>query len=133
MRSVAERYLDAVGRGNIDGALSLLTPDADFLAPPGSLPVPHGVRSYLQAFEDSFPGGRFEVSNTIEAGDQVVLEGTWIGQHTGVLRLPDGQDLPPTNREVHAPFAIIFRVREGKIVACHSYWDLGGFMAQLTS
>jgi ketosteroid isomerase-like protein len=33
---------------------------------------------------------------------------------------------------VRAPFATIFRVRDGKIVAHRGYWDLAGFVAQLS-
>ena len=131
-RSIAEAYFGAVSRGNIDAALAMFTPDAEFVGPMGPLPLPDGVRSYLETFEVSFPGARFEVSNAIEEGDQVVLEGTWAGRHSGRLQLPGGPPLPPTDREVRGPFAIVFEVRDGKIAAHRGYWDLAGFMAQLT-
>lgn len=132
-RSVAEGYFDAVSRGDIDAAIEMFTPDAEFVGPMGALPIPDGVRGYLQTFDQSFPGARFEVSNAIEQGDQVVLEGTWSGKHTATLQLPDGTELPPTDREARGPFAIVFEVKGGKITAHRGYWDLAGFMAQLTS
>jgi len=98
----------------------------------GPIPVPDGLRAFLQGYEDSFPGARFEVSNAVEAGDQVAVEGIWCGKHTGGLQLPDGRTIPATHREVRAPFVTVFRVRDGKIAAHRGYWDLAGFMGQLS-
>jgi ketosteroid isomerase-like protein len=131
-RAIAEGYFQAISRGDVEGAIQCLAPNAEFIAPVGPLPVPDGVRAYLAGFEESFPGARVEINNSIEAGDQVALEAVWTGRHKGVLQLPDGRSIPPTNREVRAPFVGIFRVRDGKIVAHRGYWDLGSFMAQLT-
>jgi ketosteroid isomerase-like protein len=130
-RAVAERYFEAVSKGDIAGALACFSPDAEFIGPMGKLPFPNGVQAYFQTFERSFPGARFEVTKAIESGDDVVLEGTWIGRHTGPLQLPDGTTLPATNREVRGPFATLFTMRENTIVNHRGYWDMAGFMAQL--
>ena len=130
-RTIAEGYFQAISRGDVEGALSCFAPGAEFASPLGPLPYPEGVRAYLEGFEASFPGARVEISNAVEAGEQVALEALWIGRHTGPLRLPDGQTIPATGREARAPFAGVFRVRDGQIVAHRAYWDLAGFMAQL--
>ena len=46
--------------------------------------------------------------------------------------LPDGRKLPPTNREARAPFVTMFRFRDGKITQHRGYWDLAGFLAQIS-
>jgi steroid delta-isomerase-like uncharacterized protein len=130
-RAIAERYFHALNRGDVEGAIACFGPDAEFVSPMGPLPLPDGVRAYLQGFDLSFPRAQVAVTNAIEGGDQVALEASWSGKHTGPLQLPDGRTIPATNREVRAPFVAVFRVRDGRIVTHRAYWDLGAFMAQL--
>jgi steroid delta-isomerase-like uncharacterized protein len=131
-RAIAERYFQALDRGDVEGALACFAPAAEFASPMGTLPFPDGARAYLQGFDRSFKGARVEVTNAVESADQVALEAVWIGRHTGPLPLPDGRVLAATGREARAPFVGIFRVRDGKIVAHRAYWDLAGFLAQLS-
>jgi steroid delta-isomerase-like uncharacterized protein len=130
-QAIAEQYFQAVTSRNVDAALACFAPDAQFRTPLGPAPFPDGIRGMLHGYDSAFPGSRFEVENAVESGDQVVLEGTWIGRHTGPMQLPDGRTLPATGREVRAPFATVFRLRNGKLVAHRAYWDLASFMAQL--
>ena len=130
-REVAERYFSEQSGGNIAGALACFSPDAEFVMPAGRLPFPDGVRAYLEGFQESFPGNSFEITNVVEAGDQLAIEGFWIGKHTGPMRLPDGRTIPATNKGVRAPFVTLFRVTNGKIASHRGYWDMAGFMAQL--
>jgi ketosteroid isomerase-like protein len=130
--SIARKYFQSITNGDIAGAIACFAPNAEFQGPMGPLPIPDGLRAFLQGWEESFPGARFDVSNTIESGDDVAVEGFWVGKHTGPLRLPDGRTLPPTNREVRAPFATVFRARDGKLTAHRGYWDMAGLMSQLT-
>jgi len=128
---VARRYFDLQSNGDVEGALGLFAPDARFIAPFGELPLPEGVRGYLQGFQVSFPGNGFEVTNVIEQGEQVAIEGYWIGTHSGPMTLPDGSEMAPTNKRVRAPFVTVFQVRDGTIREHRGYWDMAGFMAQL--
>lgn len=129
---VARRYFDLAEAGDTDGALALFAGVARFVGPMGELPLPDGVRAYLESYATSFPGNRFEITNVFEAGDQVAVEGYWSGRHSGPMVLPDGSSLPPTNRQVRAPFATIFTVRDGRIIEHRGYWDMAGFIAALT-
>jgi steroid delta-isomerase-like uncharacterized protein len=130
-RDVIERYFAASEHGEVDTALATFAPGAEFMGPMGSLPFPEGVRTFLGSFASSFPNARFEVHHVIEAGDEVVVEGEWVGTHTGPLPLPDGSTLPATANKVRAPFVTLFRVHEGQITSHRAYWDMAGFMAQL--
>jgi steroid delta-isomerase-like uncharacterized protein len=130
-RQVAERYFSAVGQGNVDAALATFASDAEFRGPMGRLPVPDGIRAYLEGYVSSFPGSRFEVMHAVEAGDDVVLEGDWVGTHSGPLPLPDGNMIPPTGKDVRVPFVTVFHVERDKITAHRGYWDMAGFMGQL--
>jgi ketosteroid isomerase-like protein len=130
-RAIAESYFRALDAGDVEAALRCFAPGAEFVSPLGPLPFPDGVRAYLQGFDVSFPGARVTITNAVEAGDQVAIEALWVGKQTGPLPLPDGRTLAPTGREARAPFAGLFRVRDGRIVAHRAYWDLAGFLAQL--
>jgi steroid delta-isomerase-like uncharacterized protein len=130
-REIAERYFRSIEKGDIPAALECLAPGAEFTNPLGALPVPDGVRMMLQGYVSGFPDNRFDVKNVVESGDQVVMEGDWVGTHEGPLPLPDGSAVPATGRSVRAPFVTVFRVREGRIVSHRGYWDLAGFLGQL--
>jgi len=130
-KEVAERYFNEQTKGNIASALACFTANAEFVGPMGQLPFPDGVRAYLQGFQASFPGNRFEITNVIEAGEQVAIEGFWIGKHTGPLQLPDGTTIPATNKEVRAPFVTLLRVQNDKITSHRGYWDMAEFMSAL--
>jgi steroid delta-isomerase-like uncharacterized protein len=130
-RDVAERYFRSIEKGDVAGALQLLQPGAEFTNPLGAVPVPEGVRAMLQGYVAGFPDNRFEVKHVLEVGDQVALEGDWVGTHTGPLPLPDGNSVPATGKKVRSPFVTIFRVSEGRIASHRSYWDLAGFLGQL--
>jgi steroid delta-isomerase-like uncharacterized protein len=130
-REIAERYFRCIEKGDIGAALECLAPGAEFTNPLGAMPVPDGVRMMLQSYVVGFPDNRFEVKNVIEAGDQVAMEGDWVGTHRGPLPLPDGSSVPATGKALRSPFVTIFRVREGRIVSHRGYWDLAGFLGQL--
>ena len=130
--AIVERYFQAISSGDVAGAVACFAPGADFVGPMGPVPVPAGLTAYLQGFEDSFPRARMHATNTIEQGDQIAVEGVWVGKHTAPLQLPDGRQIPASNREARGPFMASFRVRDGKIAMHHIYWDLAAFMAQIT-
>ena len=130
-RNIAERYYRFIEEAAVSSALELIAPGAEFTNPLGAVPVPEGVRAMLQSYVTAFPDNRFEITNVIESGEQVVLEGDYVGTHNGPLPLPNGQSIPATGRVVRSPFVTIFRVREGRIVSHRSYWDLAGFLRQL--
>ena len=130
-RAIADRYFSAMGRGDADGVLEVLAPGADFRFPGGAMPVPDGVRPFVAGWSEAFPGNRFEIDRAVVAGDDLVVEGTWVGTHRGPMRLPDGSSIAATGKTVRVPFATVFRVRDGRIASHHAYWDNAGMMAQL--
>ncbi len=131
-KTITEKYFQGITNRDLDAAIACFAPGAEFTSPMGPVPFPHGVRAMLKGYDDSFPGATFEVNNVIEVGDQLAVEGVWIGKHSGPMALPDGRKLAATNRQVRAPFVTIFKVRGGKIASHRGYWDLAGFMAQIS-
>ncbi len=129
-RAIVMKYFDTATR-DVEAAIGCFAAGAEFVGPLGSLPVPDGLRAFLGGYRQSFPDSGFDVTNLVEAGDQVAVEGFWFGTHTGPIQTPDGRTIPATHRKVRSPFATFLTVREGKIVSHRGYWDLAAFMAQL--
>jgi steroid delta-isomerase-like uncharacterized protein len=128
----AEAYFSALSDGDVNRAVDLVTDDGDYRTPMGRLPGKDAIRQYLAAFDAAFPDAHFDLEHVIESGGTVAVEGVYQGRHEGPLALPDGSALPATGRNVHAPFATMLTVDGGRITSHRPYWDLAGFMAQLT-
>jgi heme-degrading monooxygenase HmoA/limonene-1,2-epoxide hydrolase len=81
-------------------------------------------------WQEGFPDNRVEVV-AIHADDRGgVLEGRFIGTHTGTLRAPGGE-IPATGRAVEERYTGIFEFEEGKIISFHLYFDQMSLLTQL--
>ena len=127
------KYFEALGSGDVEAAVQLVAEDSDFRTPMGVMSGRAAIVAYLSTFETAFPRATYDLAAVIEQDGKVAAEGTYRATHRGSLALPDGSSLDPTGREVAAPFVTMFDVVDGAIVAHRPYWDLAGFMAQLTS
>ena len=135
MGSAAEtvtRYFQALSAGDVDRAVALIADDGDFRTPMGAITGMDAIRSYLSAFETAFPHADYEIDTLVESDGTVAAEGTYRATHKGPMYLPEGGVLEATGRSVIAPFVTMFEVANGKIASHRPYWDLAGFMAQLT-
>ena len=110
----------------------LCSEDIEFIAPAGvEFRGSDGVVGFTQALFEGTPDVQWTVTNRVEAGDTVVFESLFEGTHTGTLRTPDGQEIPPTNRRVMGRVCDVSRVRDGQVVSAHIYQDLLSYMQQL--
>ena len=66
----------------------------------------------------------------IEGPDTVVVEGVFLGTNTGPMVGPLVA-LPATGRRVELPVCDIWKVRNGRIVENHIYYDQVTFLTQL--
>jgi steroid delta-isomerase-like uncharacterized protein len=129
---VAIQYFKALSSGDLAGAVDLVTDEGQFLSPMGQIHGKDAIRAFLGGFDTAFPGARFDISTVLESGSLVAIEGVYRGTHEGPLATPDGGALPATGRTVSAPFVTIFEIVDGAITSHRPYWDVAGFMAQLT-
>lgn len=129
---VALRYFQALSDGDVDGAVGLIAEGADFRTPMGPVDGPEAIRAFLGGFDTAFPGAHFDIDLVIEDESRVAVEGVYRGTHGGALMTPDGGSLPATGRSVSAPFVTVLEIADGKIRSHRPYWDVAGFMAQLT-
>jgi len=130
-RALVARFYAEFDSGDIDAAISAFSPDLETTDP--GMGTVHGIepfREYLQTFKRAMPDARAIVEGLYEAGDAVVVEGRFVGTHTGPLAGDDG-DIPPTGATVDLRFADVSRVIDGEIVSYHTYYDQLGMLTQL--
>ncbi len=89
-----------------------------------------GARKFIGMWADGFPDGRVTVDRVIAAGDEVVVEYTGTGTHTGTFSTSMG-DIPATGRSVTLTFCDVLEFRDGKVHRQRTYFDSGSMMAQL--
>lgn len=130
-KTLPEQYFAAIGRGDVEQALSLIAVHADFQTPAGRVPVPDGVRAMLNGYVTAFPGSRFEVTRVFGNDDEMAVEGNWVGTHNGPMSMPDGSKLPPTGKSVRVPYATLFKLNRDQITSHHAYWDMASLLGQL--
>ncbi len=93
-----------------------------------------GLEAYRERFETNvkaFPDQHIETRRVFGEGDWVVLEGVFTGTHKGAFIGPGGQEIPPTDKKVELPIALVFKVEGGKTTEEHDYYDNLTFLNQL--
>jgi len=87
--------------------------------------------AYLQGFLDAFPDLHFDIQETIAQGNYVVINWRATGTHTGPMRAPSGDMVPPTNRKGIVDGSTTYEFRDGKIARNRNFWDMVGLLMQL--
>ena len=124
---VARWYEEAWHRGNLDVFDELYAPDWVGHLPQGlELRGPAAHKQFGQVFGAAFPDGRYEVEETLVAGDRVVTRYTFRGTHQGPLR-----GLPATGRAVALTGITIQRLAGGRIAEQWAEYDMVGLLQQL--
>jgi steroid delta-isomerase-like uncharacterized protein len=130
-REIVSRFYDYFDRGDVDAALAVFSDDLETTDP--GMGTVHGLgpfREYLETLKRAVPNARAVIEEMREAGDAVIVEGRFVGTHTGPLEGPDGT-IEPSGASVDLRFADVSRVRGGKIVSYHTYYDQLGLLTQL--
>jgi len=91
---------------------------------------PEGYKRLMRFHAESFPEIRIELSNVLATEDQVVLECTWRGTNTGSQNLPT-EAIPATGHAGELRLCHVMKIRNGKIVSLHCYYDLTTLLEQL--
>ena len=88
-------------------------------------------RANSEIFIAAFPDLHFEVVRRIAQGEYVVFNWVSTGTHTGSLRTPSGNMIPPTGKKGTIYGSTTYRIRDGKISNTWTYWDMAAMLAQL--
>lgn len=132
-RTVMDRMTAAaVEQHDLDTVRQCYAQDAVVTAPDaGEVAGRDHIAEYWRTFIDSFPDSRYEPLNKLEVGDRAIDEGYFIGTNTNPLRLPEGQTMPATGKQVRIRSCDVATVKDDKITEHHLYFDQLEFMSQL--
>ena len=89
-----------------------------------------GARRFADMWANGFPDGKTHIDNVIDGGDQLVIEYTGRGTHTGPLATPMG-DIPATNRPATLQLCDVWRFEGGTAKTVTTYFDAASLMTQL--
>lgn len=81
------------------------------------------VRQNIDSSLIEAPDAQVEKVRTFGQGDWICVEYIMKGTNTGPLKLPDGRELPATNKPYQLPCCGVFKVEGGKITEWHIYAD----------
>jgi steroid delta-isomerase-like uncharacterized protein len=125
------RYFDEVANGgNLDLADEIFA--ADYLhhdpANPDPRPVvgPQGVKDHLASLRGAFPDLVFEIDDTIDDGDQIIIRWTARGTNTG-----DYFGIPATGKPIEITGMNTWRTRDGQAIEGWVNRDDMGLLQQL--
>lgn len=126
--AVLRRHVEAETAFDIDGTLATLAPDCVFEdVPTGERYCGHeAVRRYYGEWWSAFrsvPKGKVRY---VPAGDCLIAETRFVGQHVGVYR-----GIAATHRPIDLPMAIFVSFRDGLMQGERFYYDRATLMAQV--
>jgi predicted ester cyclase len=97
--SIARTFYEDWNKRDFDHLADLVAGDGEILLVGSgtSFRGPDGARQFARMWADGFPDGRVTVDTAAAAGDQVTVEHTGRGTHTGTLQSAGG-DIPATGK-----------------------------------
>jgi steroid delta-isomerase-like uncharacterized protein len=128
---LVHRFFDAFAEGDLDTADALFDDGCAFVMPSGPM-TKADHRMMGTAFLAGLPDARMEVDHVVDGGDEVFLEGRFVGTHTGDFPTPQGT-LPASGNAMELRFADYFKARDGRIVEHRTYFDQAALGAQLAA
>jgi ketosteroid isomerase-like protein len=121
-REVYERAVEAFNQHDLGALESLATQDCVLVRPTREAYKGwNAATEWFEMFWKAFPDCALTVSRYVEEGDQVAVQLTWTGTHSGPLPLPDGSSLEPTGQRVEGLLADFVAVRDGKFASSEVY------------
>jgi ketosteroid isomerase-like protein len=132
-REVMDRLTDAITtHADLKAIGELYAEDAVAFTPDeGELRGRDNIVEYWRTMTEAVPEATFQSLHSYEVGDTAIDEGIFSGRNTGPLELPNGETLPPTQKEIRIRGVDIATVQDGRIVDYRLYFDEMEFLGQL--
>jgi predicted ester cyclase len=93
------------------------------VTPDGSAHGRDAIHALWTGEQTSFPDRTHTVKTTVEQGDTIATEFSWLATSTGPRILPDGTQLPSTGKHLEITGMVLTTFRDGKMAEQHMYWD----------
>lgn len=122
-QEVIERYA-----ASEHGDVGMMAPDVVFriMATGDEHRTPEGVKAMLDYFYHVAFEATAETKNLVVGEGIAALEADFVGRHIGEFA-----GVAPTGKEVRVPLAVIYDIRDDKIVEGRVYFETPAFLAQV--
>ena len=131
-REVMDRLNRAMESKDKEALASSYAADAVAYTPDqGEIRGRDAITSYLFDLWDAMPDVRYNQTGRHESGNVAIDEGIIIGTNTGPLRMPNGETMQPTGKELRIRSCDVAAVENGEITSHHFYFDQVEFLSQL--
>ena len=130
-RELIEKGTDLYNKGDVEGFCALYSDDIILTTPDGQFEGRENIQEYVQGLYNAFPSGGIKLGRSCENDDLYFGEFALGAINTGPIAMPDGSELPPTNKTVELKATEIARVENGRIVQHDMMWDNMTFLSQL--
>lgn len=127
----AETFYEAFNAHNLDGIERITSESFVGVGPdnPEARKGRSALRRWVNEYIKAFPDCKWSKERFSGQDNVFVMQMTFAGTNTGPMEA--GQTIPPTNKTVHVPLAIVGVAREDKIEEVHAYWDMMTLLGQL--
>jgi predicted ester cyclase len=130
-RELEQRIEDAWNAKDQEAFLSFHDPEHEVVAPGFTGKGMQGMREFWALWNGAFPDNRISTQMSVVEGETIAQASTFQGTHTGPLPGAAGTELPPTGRQVSAPYATFATVRGDRVVRTLFYFDQVDLLEQL--
>ena len=129
---IAKQGIEAFNNADWDAVKELFTanPTYNELGTGRSLTGADAIVEAQQGWKTAFPDVIGTVTNAFASGDQVSLEISWDGTHTGPLETPDGT-IPASGNELTTPASMTVVFDGDKIAEQRHYFDMLSLLSQI--
>ena len=129
---LAKESYHLFSKGDLNGLIQHFAENATFTPMPTgeTLNGRNEIMGFIGNFKTAFPDMTLDIKRQVACGDNVVTEFVAKGTHKGVFKTPMG-DIPATNRKVEESLCEIVKIKDGKFVENHLYFDTASLMQQL--
>ncbi len=129
--SHAEATLDAFNRADWDEMRSLIAGSTyNEVGTQRVLTDPDETIQAFKGWKTAMPDAIGTITKAVASGQDVVLEVTWTGTHTGPMETPDGV-IPASGRHQTTRGAFVFEYEGDKLKESRNYFDLLTFLQQI--
>ena len=129
---LVREFFDAFAEGDVERADAVFDEGCAFVMPMGPMTKAEHRMMGL-GFKAALPDSHMEIDHVVDNGDEVFVEGRFVGTQTGDLPTPDGGAIPASGNKLELGFADYFKATGGKIVEHRTYFDQATMLGQLTS
>ena len=131
-KEFAEKFIKAeeeAWKGNVKALEEIDDPNVVFHLPPmPDIVGVEGHKKYILTGRQGASDIRFEFLDFVGENNMIALRFTERYKHTGALPFPP---VPPTGKEISFSGAMIFHLKNGKIIEGWMYADVLGLLQQL--